>query len=310
MRDTVNTFFMASTETTAMIDTKSIADELVIGLIGQGYVGKNYADDLEDRGYSIVRYALEEPYAGNKDKIADCDIVFIGVPTPTTPDGFDDSIVRAAVGLVGAGKIAVIKSTVTPGTTLSIQEQYPDRTVFFSPEFLSEATARQDVSNPFVSIVGTTKPGEQEKEAELVLSVLPEAPYKRIMTSTEAEIFKYAHNVSGYVQIIFFNILHDLAISLGASWEEIGAAVKADPFISSRYSDPIHKSGRGAGGHCFIKDFAALRELYSRTVSEDAAGIEFLDGAARKNIHLLTSTNKDLDLLAGVYGEDVIKAKA
>lgn len=284
-------------------------DNLVIGVIGQGYVGKNYADDLCDRGYEVVRYSLEEQYVGNKEKIAECDVVFIGVPTPTTPDGFDDSIVRDAVSLVGVGKIAVIKSTVVPGTTLSIAEQYPDRTVFFSPEFLSEATARKDVSEPFVSIVGMSRPEIQQKEAELVLSIVPKAPFAKVFTSTEAEIFKYAHNVSGYVQIVFFNILHDLAASYGASWDNIGAAAKADPLISSRYSSPVDKGGRGAGGNCFIKDFAALRELYASRVPEDAAGIEFLDGAARKNIQLLIESGKDTHIVSHVYGEEVLTKK-
>lgn len=283
------------------MDTK----KLVLGCIGQGYVGKNYADDLEDRGYHVVRYALEEPYVGNRERITECDIVFIGVPTPTTPEGFNDSIVRDAVGMVGVGKTAVIKSTILPGTALSIQEQYPDRTVLFSPEFLSEATARQDVSNPFASIVGMTLPDTQTEIAERVLSILPDAPFKQIMTSTEAEIFKYAHNVSGYVQIVFFNVLYDLATRLGADWAHINPAIIADPYISNRYSNPIHKSGRGAGGHCFIKDFAALRELYARELPDDPAGIEFLDGAARKNIDFLMSTGKDLHLLKGVYGERV-----
>jgi nucleotide sugar dehydrogenase len=275
----------------------------LIGCIGQGYVGKNYADDLEDRGYEVVRYALEEPYAQNKERIAECDIVFIGVPTPTTPEGFNDAIVRDAVSYVGAGKIAVLKSTVVPGTTVYIQEQYPDRTVFYSPEFLSEATAREDVSNPFASIVGMTKPESQKQEAEAVLAILPPAPFSRVMTSTEAEIFKYAHNTSGYIQVVFFNLLYDLARSMDVAWENIGDAIAADPYISNRYSNPIHKSGRGAGGHCFIKDFAALRDLYAAQHPTDTLGIAFMDATARKNVDLLRASGKDSDLLRGVYGE-------
>src|SRR3989344_5381940 len=103
------------------------ARSLTIGFIGQGWIGKHYADEFESRGFSTTRYALEEPYVANKEKIALCDIVLIAVPTPTTPAGFDDSIVREAVGLVGVGKTAVIKSTIVPSTTVSIQEAYPDR---------------------------------------------------------------------------------------------------------------------------------------------------------------------------------------
>ncbi len=87
---------------------------LKIGFIGQGWLGKNYADDFERRGFAVVRYARDPEYASNKEKIQECDIVFIAVPTPTTPQGFDGSIVPAVLPLVGAGKIAVVRSTLRP----------------------------------------------------------------------------------------------------------------------------------------------------------------------------------------------------
>src|SRR3989344_5672703 len=116
-------------------------NKVKIGFIGHGVVGKNCADDFEARGHVVIRYAKEKPYHKNKNAIKDCDIVFIAVPTPTTPDGFDDSIVREALSLVGKGKIAVIKSTIVPGTTRSIQKENPDVFVMHSPEFLTESTA-------------------------------------------------------------------------------------------------------------------------------------------------------------------------
>ena len=96
-----------------------------IGVIGQGWVGKNYADSFNKRGFDVVRYALEHPHNQNSSQIRDCDIVFIAVPTPTTQDGFDDSIIKEMIKLVGRGKTAVIKSTILPGTTKSIQKENP-----------------------------------------------------------------------------------------------------------------------------------------------------------------------------------------
>ena len=96
-----------------------------IGFIGQGFIGSAYADDFEERGFDTVRYAKEEPYDQNQQKIAGCDIVFIAVPTPTTPDGFSFSVVRNVLPLVGEGKTAVIKSTVLPGTTDILQREFP-----------------------------------------------------------------------------------------------------------------------------------------------------------------------------------------
>ena len=52
-----------------------------IGFIGQGFVGKNIANDFERRGHTVVRYALEPEYCANRDLIAECEIVFVAVPT-------------------------------------------------------------------------------------------------------------------------------------------------------------------------------------------------------------------------------------
>lgn len=279
-----------------------------IGFIGQGWIGKHYADELEERGFSVVRYAKEPQYEGNKDAIADCDIVLVAVPTPTTPEGFDDSIIRAVLPLVGKGKTAVLKSTIVPGTTARLQEMFPDIVLLYSPEFLSEATAQYDTAHPFASIVGMSKETDpHRKAAEEVLAILPQAPFSLVCKSTEGEIFKYTHNVSGFVQIIFFNMMYDLAIHFGCDWSVIRSAIMADPFIPNRYSEPIHKSGRGAGGHCFIKDFEAFRRAYNTAFPKDVAGQKILEGNGEKNSTLLISTHKDLDLLKGVYGPDILK---
>ena len=277
----------------------------LIGFIGQGYVGKNYADDFEQRGFPTVRYALEEPYRENKEKIAACDIVFIAVPTPTTPEGFDDSIVREAIGLAGAGKIVIVKSTIVPGTTKSFQDQYPDRVVFYSPEFLSEATAAHDAAHPFSNILGSaTDDAAHWAAAEQVHTLLPPAPFKLTCDSTEAELIKYAHNANGFVQVVLWNMFYDLAARSGSSWDVVQKALRADPYLSHTYLSPVHKTGRGAGGHCFIKDFAALRGLYEEEVG-DAGGIAALSALEAKNISLLKESGKDLDLLQAVYGENI-----
>src|SRR5437868_5759053 len=123
-------------------------NNLKIGFIGQGFVGKNMATDFAERGFEVVRYSLEPEYVGNRDLIKECDTVFMAVPTPTTPTGFDDSILRDEVKLVGKDKIVVIKSTILPGTTESLQKENPDIFILHSPEFLREVTAKEDTKNP------------------------------------------------------------------------------------------------------------------------------------------------------------------
>lgn len=274
--------------------------------MGQGYVGKNYADDFERRGYTVVRYALEEPYRANKDLIQTCDVVFVCVPTPTTPKGFDSSIVEAGLSLVGKGAVAVIKSTILPGTTRKFQAKFPKITVLCSPEFLSIATAAEDAAHPFSNIIGMPGTGKKNQDAAaLVHSILPPAPFTHTCLSEEAEIIKYAHNFNGYTQILAFNMLYDLSRHFKADWNQIEKALQADPYIPTRYAKPVHKSGRGAGGGCFIKDVAALSRLYAHTV-QHPEGMALLRAMEKKNIALLTQSKKDLDLLAGVYGQKVV----
>jgi len=298
-----------------------------IGFIGQGWVGKNYADDFEKRGYKVVRYALEEPYKKNSEKIKDCDIVFIAVPTPSTPEGFNSSILKQAVKKVGPGNIAVIKSTLLPGTTEEIQAENPDIYVFHSPEFLTEATAAHDAAHPNRNIVGYAVDSSEYKEkAKLILSILPQAPFELACKAKEAELIKYGGNNWFYFKVVFVNMLYDLAAKNDCNYDIIRDAMSADPRVGQSHLMPAHKSGtlgsdnyhlrtdqdktegRGAGGHCFIKDFAAFRELYEKTVGDDI-GVALLRAMEDKNIDLLMSSKKDLDLLAGVYGEEVMRSK-
>lgn len=280
----------------------------VIGFIGQGFVGKSYADDFENRGFSIVRYSLEEPYIHNKAKITDCDFVFIAVPTPTTEKGFNDSIIRGAMKLIGKGKTAIIKSTIVPGTTLSIQKENPDIFVFHSPEFLREVTAKEDAAHPERNIIGIPEDTKAHKaRATEVMAILPRAPFELVTGAREAELIKYAGNCFFYFKLIFANIFRDLADKENIDWETVKSAVGADPRIGNSHLEPIHKSGRGAGGHCFIKDFAAFSDLY-KTMVGDTYGVAVLESLRDKNIDLLVKSKKDLDLLTGVYGETFLKS--
>ncbi len=273
-----------------------------IGFIGQGFIGKAYADDYERRGFSVTRYSKEPAYIANKDAIALCDIVIIAVPTPTTPDGFDSSIVEGVMELVGIGKIAVIKSTLLPGTTEKIQEMYPDRVILHSPEFLRARSADADVQNPDRNIIGIPKDTPEHRvAAESVLATFPHAPFQAIVASRESELVKYAGNVFLTMKVVFANMLFDLSGAIGTDYEKIKTAFGADPRIGSNHLNVNFEGGRGAGGYCFIKDFAAFNDFYAKNVV-DGIGVEALKAFEKKNIKLLHDTGKDADLLKGVHG--------
>lgn len=252
----------------------------------------------------MVRYPLEEPYRKNGEKISSCDIVFIAVPTPTTRCGFNGRMLLSALRRVGKGKIAVIKSTLLPGTTRKLAKKFPALRIIHIPEFLRESYARYDVDNPERLIIGVPEETPEYRAiSELMIAIHPRANYIKVVTSEEAEFIKYTHNCLGYATVVFANVLYDFARTHRVDWAKVKEAILNNSWYPSKYLDPVHKSGRGAGGHCFIKDFAALRAEYERVVPEDGEGIALLRAFEAKNTQLLRDSGKDLDLLCEVYGD-------
>lgn len=285
-----------------------------LGFIGQGWIGGHLAAHFEARGFTCVRYDVTPKFKKNKNKIASCDVVFIAVPTPTTTEGFDDSILRSVLPLVGKGKTAVIKSTVLPGTTDELQKQNPDIMVLHAPEFLREVSVKHDIDYPDRNIIGIPDSfyddSEFQKAAARVMKILPHAPFESICKASEAELTKYGGNNFLYAKVVFMNMLFDLANSVNARFDVVATNMKADPRVGFSHMQPIHQyehmdtdKGRGAGGHCFIKDFAAMRELYERMLPKDHEAIALLKAFEAKNNKLLRKSEKDLDLLEGVYGK-------
>ncbi|MDD3284908.1 MAG: NAD(P)-binding domain-containing protein [Patescibacteria group bacterium] len=271
-----------------------------IGFIGQGFIGKNYADDFESRGYDVVRYSLDEEYKDNKDLIKDCDIVFIAVPTPQKKDGFDSSILLSIFSLIGDGKIAVIKSTVKVGLTRTFQEKFKNIIIIHSPEFLTELSASIDAKFPNRNIIGISEIGSEilYNTAKEILEILPRAPYNLITSYENAELIKYGGNNWFYFKVIYMNMLYDLAQKTkNADFDIIKEAMSQDPRIGITHLNAFHKSGRGAGGHCFVKDFECFIEM-TKDAGLDA---NLLESVRNKNLELLKSTNKDEEIIKEIY---------
>ncbi len=282
--------------------------KIKIGFIGQGWIGKNYADNFEERGYSIVRYDISNQYKGNKEQLKSCDIIFVAVPTPSTLNGFDDSILIDAIkNNAKDGQTIVIKSTIQLGTTKKLQKMFPYLYIMHSPEFLTEKTAKYDAANPARNIIGYTE--KSFCKTTMVMNVLPVAPYEDIVKAEEAELVKYMGNCWFYFKVMAMNLFYDIAKDKNLDFEKLKEMLAADKRVGRTHLDVEHQGGRGAGGHCFIKDFAALREMYGNIEHSNVNGMHLIRTAENYNRELLESTGKDLDLLNGVYGNIKIKNK-
>lgn len=283
-------------------------NKLLVGFIGQGFIGKNMADDFVSRGYQIVRYDKEN-HAENKDKIKLCDFVFIAVPTPSTPEGFNGDILKEVLALVGDDKVAIIKSTIKIGTTEKFQAMYPEKYILHSPEFLTEKNATHDTKFPPRNVIGYTT--KSKIKADQVLELLPVSQHSFLVNSREAELVKYMGNNFLFLKVIFANIIYNLAERKKIDYQAVANIVGFDPRIGHTHLTIEHqsghsdKNGRGAGGHCFIKDMAALVEMFQEdglSTPEDKLSLDLLEKVVVLNNRLLTDSQKDLDLLQGVYG--------
>ena len=224
-----------------------------IGIIGVGMVGGAvYAYYPDAIPYDIVKYPE------NKERIQEADIIFIAVPTPFKKEGkgFDLSAVEDAFQHIPGEKIVVLKSTVWPGTTEAFQEKYPQHKIIFNPEFLREVSAKEDFAKPDRQIVGYTE--KSRDVTEMIMEMLPPAPFKKIVPARDAEMAKYFGNTFLASKVIFANQMYDLCDAIEADYSTVQEIVAADPRIGPSHLDVWHGGYRGYGGACFPKDTRAL----------------------------------------------------
>ncbi|MCI0479891.1 hypothetical protein L0Y59_05075 [Candidatus Uhrbacteria bacterium] len=232
-----------------------------IAIMGTGMVGGALARFFRTQN---IEPALYDPPKGLGDAnvLGDADVVFVAVPTPYYLDGtgFDESFLRAALDAIpGEGKTVVLKSTILPGTTERFQELYPQHRVLFNPEFLTETTVDRDMQNPNRQIVGFT--AQSRRDAELVMGLLPRAPFERVVPAKVAELVKYFGNAFYALKVAYANQMFDVCGKLGVDYDDVKDCAKAEPWIGTQHLEIFHKGYRGYGGKCLPKDTRSLIQL-------------------------------------------------
>lgn len=259
-----------------------------VGVIGAGYVGLTTAVCLAERGHPTVcvdvdagrveqlnrgRALVDEPglplllrqglaaqtlvFSTDYAELADRDVVFVCVPTPSRFDGSADlSAVEAAVAelaaLLPSTAVLVLKSTVPVGTTrwLARRLEPTGIEVVANPEFLRESHAVYDFRHPDRVVIGA----DDDTAAESVADVYgASAPILR-MSPESAELAKYASNAFLAVKISYANSLARLCAGVGADIGDVTRCMGADVRIGQHFLQP----GPGWGGSCLPKDTAAL----------------------------------------------------
>lgn len=247
---------------------------LIVGIIGFGFVGRSihhgFAQQCDFRIYDIDDTISDNTF---EEVATDSDYIFVCVPTPMKTTGqFDSSILDHTIDKLNkiakdTDKIVIIKSTCLPGTTKGYQEKYPNSHIVFSPEFLTERSARLDFINPSRILFGVSKdtPNDMKLEMDKIYELYhPRFPsYQLHFTdATTVELVKYTANCFFATKLSFFNEMYDLANALGVNYDRLIKYVLMDGRIgNSHWQVPGHDGMKGWGGKCFPKDLNALRHL-------------------------------------------------
>ncbi len=227
------------------MDEKS--EEITVGIIGCGFIGSALKVWLEKNNPS-VRVVVSDPPKGMNDDISGADVYFLQIHVPTEDDGSQDLTLMKSLISALPDKPVFVRTTILPGTSEMLTRETGHR-VYFMPEFLTERTYISDFE---------TQPMVFTAEVDLLSRIFKGKRFIR-MTSLEAEITKYAHNVFGAYKVTYFNAVYDYCRRMGADWARVHSGMLLSGYINDTHTRVPGPDGRfGYGGKCFPKDVNAF----------------------------------------------------
>ena len=240
-----------------------------IGIVGLGYVGTAIKSGFE-KHYTVETY---DKYDGFKstvqlsDMVAECEVIFVCVPTPMREDGScHTNIVESVVQEIDEWTsryhkdikpIVVIKSTVPPGTTEHLNKKYKNINVIFNPEFLTEMNFLEDFKNQTRIILGGTRKGTNILR-QVYSKVFPHATIVKTGSKT-AEMVKYFVNCFLATKVSFANEMKQICDKIGIDYDKVVEYATYDERLGkSHWAVPGPDGDFGFGGHCLPKDVSAI----------------------------------------------------
>lgn len=313
-----------------------------IAVIGQGFVGGSLTSVLSERGEivyvydksgkiaaggigSFFRENTKETFtpASIAEFVRECEgvsgfmgVYFVCVPTPMHEDGScDTSIVEDVLELLAAApygadspqRIAVIKSTVPPGSTEGWNKQFNDRDlhIVFNPEFLTEANAVNDMREQNRIVLGGPRPYINTVK-NVFMRAFPKVPIIKT-SSTTAEMVKYVTNCMLAVKVSFANEMSQICEALdmdglNVDYDKVVEYIKFDHRLGETHWSvpgpvPTHDGHyvNGFGGHCFPKDLNALMSVARSYKIEPTV----MQAAWNKNLEVRGTEDRDWEKQIG-----------
>lgn len=208
-----------------------------------------------------------------ENNIAEADIIFVSVNTPTKTFGRGagraadlqhwEKVARQILENSTSSKIVVEKSTLPVRTAEAMERilNSNDKGIFFdvlsNPEFLAEGSAVEDMETPDRVLVGGRETASGQKAVQALVNIYAEwIPSDRIITTNlwSSELSKLVANAFLAQRISSINAIANLCEKTEADVTEVSNAIGAD----SRIGPNFLRASVGFGGSCFRKDILNL----------------------------------------------------
>lgn len=287
-----------------------------IGIFGLGYVGvvtaacmakegyRVYGVDVSDtkvklinEGYSpIVEEQIGELVkdavsAGNLTAhtdaefvVAQCDILFVCVGTPSAKNGSlnTDYIERVCLDIGAAAAkldkkvLLVVRSTLLPGSIAKVvlpavasgagKPVTEVAEILFHPEFLREGSSVYDFYNPPKIVVGKDAAASDNGAQQLIdLYRNIDAP-TFLVEYKIAEMVKYCDNMFHAIKVTFANEVGQYCVEADIDSHEVMKIFVSD--VKLNISDKYLKPGFAFGGSCLPKDLRAFNYISQASDTE------------------------------------------
>jgi UDPglucose 6-dehydrogenase len=228
-------------------------------------------DELLRRNLAAGRLRFTTSYAETAN-FGDVHFICVGTPQRTDGPGADLTHVESAVtGLVrhlSRKALIVGKSTVPVGTAAWIEQSVIGDAaarlgveVAWSPEFLQEGFAVEDVLRPNRIVVGVRSDWANRMlyaahKGVFDLAATEDREVPLVITDfATAELVKVAANAFLATKISFINAMAEVCEVAGGDVTQLSRAIGYDPRIGSRFL----QAGVGFGGGCLPKDIRAFQ---------------------------------------------------
>ena len=214
--------------------------------------------------------------------VAECELVFCVVPTPSLPSGaFDVSMVESVVRSVGEAvrighSLALcVTSTTNPGDcegpiAEALRTAHPagDVSLTFSPEFIALGDVFAGMRRPDLILIGETERWAGDRVLTALRMIRPgvpddlapgaryfgKAPQVHRLSLTDAEIAKLGLNVGLTVKLAYASTISALVAAYGGNPRQVADAIGADHRIGRAFLSP----GPPPAGPCLPRDGLAF----------------------------------------------------